>query len=88
MNFFLSSKISYYSKNTSFERGFLSVGKVQKSFSVHFFIIILIFVIFDVEIVIILGFVVSDFNSYISFFFIFLFILGGLYLEWFYLKLV
>jgi NADH:ubiquinone oxidoreductase subunit 3 (subunit A) len=88
LNFFFSRKISYFSKNTSFESGFLRVGKVQKSFSIHFFIIILIFVIFDVEIVIILGFIISDFTSYVSFIFIFIFILGGLYLEWYYLKLV
>lgn len=59
----------------------MSIGKIQNSFRIHFFIIILIFVIFDLEIVIFLGILVSDISSIISFFLIFIFVLGGFYIE-------
>lgn len=75
-------------KNSSFECGFVRVGIIQNSFRIHFFIIILIFVIFDLEIVIFLGILVSDFNSFLRFSFIILFILGGFYIEWWYGKLI
>jgi hypothetical protein len=41
----------------------------------------LMFVIFDLEIVIFLGILISDFSGFLRFFFIFLFILGGFYIE-------
>lgn len=66
----------------------MSIGKIQNSFRIHFFIIILIFVIFDLEIVIFLGILVSDISSIISFFLIFIFVLGGFYIEWWYGKLI
>lgn len=88
INFFLSVKESTKRKINSFERGFISVGKIQNSFSIHFFIIILMFVIFDLEIVIFLGILISDFFSFISFVFIIFFIIGGFYIEWYYGKLV
>lgn len=59
----------------------MSIGKIQNSFRIHFFIIILIFVIFDLEIVIFLGILVSDISSIISFFLIFIFVFGGFYIE-------
>lgn len=68
-------------KVSAFECGFVRIGKIQNSFSIHFFIIILMFVIFDLEIVMFLGILVSDMSSITSFLFIFLFILGGFYIE-------
>lgn len=81
INFLLSIKDFTKNKISSFERGFVSVGKIQNSFSIHFFIMILIFVIFDLEIVIFLGILVSDISSFFSFLIIFIFILGGFYIE-------
>ena len=68
-------------KVSSFESGFKSVGKIQVSFSIHFFVIILIFVVFDLEVVILLGLVISDILSIGLILFLFLFVVGGLYLE-------
>jgi NADH-ubiquinone oxidoreductase chain 3 len=87
LNFFVSTKINKKRKISSFESGFVRVGLVQGSFSVHFFLIILIFIIFDVEIVILLGFLIRSLVSFFRFFLVFFFILGGLYLEWFFNKL-
>jgi len=81
LNFFLGVKDLTNNKLGTFECGFVSVGKVQNSFRIHFFIIILIFVIFDLEIVIFLGILVSDINSFVRFLILFFFILGGFYIE-------
>lgn len=81
INFFIRVKDFNKNKISSFERGFVRVGVIQNSFSIHFFIIILMFVIFDLEIVIFLGILVSDFNSFLSFIFIIIFIIGGFYME-------
>ena len=79
--FILSCKDLDLNKISSFECGFISLGKVQNSFSIHFFIVILIFVIFDLEVVIFLGILISDFFSIISFIFLLVFVLGGFYIE-------
>lgn len=88
INFFLRLKLALKVKINAFESGFISVGKIQNSFSIHFFIIILMFIIFDLEVVIFLGVLVRDFFSFLRFFFIFFFIVGGFYIEWYYGKLV
>lgn len=88
INFFLSIKDFSKRKINSFESGFISIGKIQNSFSIHFFIMILMFVIFDLEIVMFLGILISDFFSFVSFVFIIFFIIGGFYIEWYYGKLI
>nr|YP_009391003.1 NADH dehydrogenase subunit 3 [Caenorhabditis plicata]ARV88256.1 NADH dehydrogenase subunit 3 [Caenorhabditis plicata] len=88
INFLLSIKDMGKNKLSAFECGFVSVGKIQNSFSIHFFIMMLMFVIFDLEIVMFLGILVSDINSMISFIFLMIFIMGGFYMEWWYGKLV
>ena len=88
INFLLRVKDFNKNKSGAFESGFVRVGIIQNSFSIHFFIIILIFVIFDLEIVIFLGILISDFNSFLSFLIIIIFILGGFYIEWWYGKLI
>lgn len=81
INFLLSIKDIGKNKIRAFERGFVRIGKIQNSFRIHFFIIILMFVIFDLEIVIFLGILISDLTSLFRFFLIFIFILGGFYIE-------
>lgn len=81
VNFVLRIKDLRNNKIRAFESGFVRVGKIQNSFRIHFFIIMLMFVIFDLEIVMFLGILVSDISSFISFLIIFIFILGGFYME-------
>ena len=81
VNFVLRIKDLRNNKIRAFESGFVRVGKIQNSFRIHFFIIMLMFVIFDLEIVMFLGILVSDISSFISFLMIFIFILGGFYME-------
>nr|YP_010586231.1 NADH dehydrogenase subunit 3 [Himalopsyche eos]UZZ43993.1 NADH dehydrogenase subunit 3 [Himalopsyche eos] len=74
-------------KNSPFECGFDPKSSKRLPFSLHFFLIAIIFLIFDVEIVLIIP-MISTFNyceilswiSTSSFFFIIL--LAGLYHEW------
>ena len=80
-NFAISIKKIDLLKVNAFERGFISVGKIQNSFSIHFFIMMLIFVIFDLEIVIFLGLLISDVSSIVRFILLILFIFGGFYME-------
>nr|YP_010620898.1 NADH dehydrogenase subunit 3 [Toxocara vitulorum]ACM88525.1 NADH dehydrogenase subunit 3 [Toxocara vitulorum]WAX39112.1 NADH dehydrogenase subunit 3 [Toxocara vitulorum] len=87
-NFVLSCKDFYKNKISSFECGFVSVGKIQNSFSIHFFIMMLMFVIFDLEVVMFIGVLVSDIGSLVGFLLLLLFILGGFYMEWWYGKLI
>ena len=75
-------------KVSSFERGFLRLVKVQNSFSIHFFVVMLMFVIFDLEIVMFLGLLVSDFSSFLVFLLLIFFVFGGFYIEWCYGKLI
>lgn len=77
-----------FEKISSFERGFERIGKIHNSFRIHFFIIILIFVIFDLEVVILIGLIIRRFYSILVFFFILIFILGGFYIEWYFGKLI
>nr|QNJ60282.1 NADH dehydrogenase subunit 3 [Phasmarhabditis hermaphrodita]QNJ60284.1 NADH dehydrogenase subunit 3 [Phasmarhabditis hermaphrodita]QNJ60286.1 NADH dehydrogenase subunit 3 [Phasmarhabditis hermaphrodita]QNJ60288.1 NADH dehydrogenase subunit 3 [Phasmarhabditis hermaphrodita]QNJ60290.1 NADH dehydrogenase subunit 3 [Phasmarhabditis hermaphrodita] len=88
VNFLISIKDLNKNKISAFECGFVSVGKIQNSFSIHFFIMMLMFVIFDLEIVMFLGVLVSDMSSFISFLLMFLFIFVGFYMEWWYGKLI
>nr|YP_002725712.1 NADH dehydrogenase subunit 3 [Ancylostoma caninum]ACL50538.1 NADH dehydrogenase subunit 3 [Ancylostoma caninum]QTJ30046.1 NADH dehydrogenase subunit 3 [Ancylostoma caninum]BAV82601.1 NADH dehydrogenase subunit 3 [Ancylostoma caninum] len=88
VNFFLSIKKNDLLKVNAFESGFISIGKIQNSFSIHFFIMMLMFVIFDLEIVMFLGLLISDFASFVSFLMLIIFIFGGFYMEWWYGKLV
>nr|AKF78361.1 NADH dehydrogenase subunit 3 [Nothancyla verreauxi] len=74
-------------KNSPFECGFDPKSSARMSFSLHFFLIAIIFLIFDVEIALLLPIVIimNVSNLYlgtsISFFFI-LILLIGLYHEW------
>nr|CAD90567.1 NADH dehydrogenase subunit 3 [Strongyloides stercoralis] len=76
----------YFCKSTSFESGFMSVGLIQNSFSIHFFVIMIMFVVFDLEIVIFIGILISDLNSFVCFFFLFFFLFLFFYMEWYYGK--
>jgi len=77
----ISSKIKLKNKVESYERGFRGVGKVQTTFSIQFFVILLIFLIFDLEIVLLLmRLFISPGIGLILLLFL-LFVLGGVYLE-------
>nr|ASY95862.1 NADH dehydrogenase subunit 3 [Atta colombica] len=87
LNFFISKKTSLNQEKMSpFECGFNPSSSARLPFSTQFFIISLIFLIFDIEIALLLPliFLSLNFNPFIIFYsFMFLFILIlGLYIEY------
>ena len=87
LSFFVSFKIKNMNKLSPFECGFRAVGFVHTSFSVHFFIILIIFVIFDLEVVLLVGCLILSRVGILSFLLIIFFVVGGIYLEWYLGKL-
>jgi NADH:ubiquinone oxidoreductase subunit 3 (subunit A) len=77
----LSLKIFNLNKVRIFERGFRRIFKVQLSFSIHFFIIVILFVLFDLEVVILLGILIRNRIINLIFLFLIVFVFLGLYLE-------
>nr|YP_010586530.1 NADH dehydrogenase subunit 3 [Psychomyia kalais]UZZ44344.1 NADH dehydrogenase subunit 3 [Psychomyia kalais] len=74
-------------KNSAFECGFDPHSKSRMPFSIHFFIITILFLIFDIEISILLPFFItmnnSNMNNYLIMFYMFLMILIlGIFHEW------
>ncbi|KAG5335130.1 NU3M oxidoreductase, partial [Acromyrmex heyeri] len=87
INFFISKKINLnQEKISSFECGFNPLSNARLPFRIQFFIISLIFLIFDIEIALLLPLIYlsSNFNPFITLYsFLFLFILIiGLYTEY------
>ena len=87
INALISRKSLTANKVSAYECGFATVGKIQSRFRIHFFVIILLFVLFDLEVVMFIGVLVADTNSLATFLLLLLFIMGGFYMEWYYGKL-
>lgn len=79
--FFLSLIRINKNKLEPFECGFTPTSKLNTRFSVHFFVVLLFFLIFDLEVVLVLTSLMSGASGLLVFTFIMIFIVGGVYLE-------
>lgn len=78
-------KVKSKRKMSAFERGFRTVKAVHSSFRIHFFLILLIFIIFDLEVVLLLGCLLRI--NLATFMLFMVLVVGGVYLEWYLGKL-
>nr|YP_009526508.1 NADH dehydrogenase subunit 3 [Triaenodes tardus]AXU98791.1 NADH dehydrogenase subunit 3 [Triaenodes tardus] len=74
-------------KMSPFECGFNPINNNRISFSIHFFLISIIFLIFDVEITLIIPMILTYLKSnmmnwYLTCFYFFMLLLFSLYFEW------
>lgn len=88
VSFFFSYKDFFSGKISSYECGFDVVKKVHCSFNLVFFSIVIIFIVFELEVIIFVILVQSDMFRFFSFFLVFFYIIISLYIEWFYGKLI
>nr|YP_010865479.1 NADH dehydrogenase subunit 3 [Eoneureclipsis hainanensis]WGT74388.1 NADH dehydrogenase subunit 3 [Eoneureclipsis hainanensis] len=88
LSLFISKKMKFdREKNSSFECGFEPLSSARIPFSLHFFIISILFLIFDIEITILLPFFISmnmtNMKNFMMMFFIFMIILIlSIFHEW------
>jgi NADH-quinone oxidoreductase subunit A len=59
LSFFLGQRVSRPHKNLPFESGIISVGSAQFRVSVHFYLVAILFIIFDLEVVFLFAWAVA-----------------------------
>ena len=59
LSFFLGQRVSRPHKNLPFESGIVSVGSAQFRVSVHFYLVAILFIIFDLEVVFLFAWAVA-----------------------------
>lgn len=75
-------------KVRSFERGFERVGKINVDYSLHFFLLVLIFVLFDLEVLFFFIFIFINYLWFFLFLFVILLLMVGLIIEWKKIKII
>jgi len=84
--FILNKRNSYQSKVSEYECGFEAIGSTRKEFNIKFYLVAILFIIFDLEIAFLFPWAISiayiGLGGYISMmFFLFILTIGFIY-EW------
>lgn len=86
LNIILIDKNSYSEKITSYECGFQSFEYFINNFDIKYYIIAVIFLIFDLELIFFLPFLISSNFIFtcglLSFFYFFILLVAGYFYEW------
>nr|QDF64300.1 NADH dehydrogenase subunit 3 [Physaloptera rara] len=85
-SFFLSFKESG-GKLSMYECGFDAVSGGHLGFSVYFFVVVLVFVVFELEIIMFILVIYSSFYNMLLFLFVFFYVLLSFFMEWYFDKL-
>nr|YP_011001036.1 NADH dehydrogenase subunit 3 [Mastophorus muris]WPN85872.1 NADH dehydrogenase subunit 3 [Mastophorus muris] len=88
ISFLISFKSLFFEKISSYECGFDSSKMISLKYSITFFSIILVFIIFELEIIIFVVLTQSDMFTLFIFFVFFLYVVLTFYMEWYFGKLV
>ena len=78
----------YYRKISRLEAGFMQTSKLQMRFSIQFVFLLLIFILFDTEILFTFGFLLNSFEFILLNSFILIFLFVTLLVEWKFNKLI
>lgn len=78
----------YYRKISRLEAGFIQTSKLQIRFSIQFIFLLLIFILFDTEILFTFGFLLNFYELILLNFFILIFLFVTLLIEWKFNKLI
>ena len=84
--YFINMPSSDYEKHSAYECGFEPFGDARSFFDIHFYTVGLLFIVFDLEVVFLIPFVV-DLNNmslfgYVNMLFFITIVLAGFYYEW------
>lgn len=86
VTYLINTPSTDYEKRSAYECGFEPFGDARSFFDIHFYLIGILFIIFDSEIVFLLPFIINiqetSSASYISIIIFILVVLVGFYYEW------
>jgi len=84
--YFINMPSSDYEKHSAYECGFEPFGDARSFFDIHFYTVGLLFIVFDLEVVFLIPFVVDLANmslfGYVNMVFFITIVLAGFYYEW------
>lgn len=78
----VASRRPVLAKMGAYECGFVSLGNMMIAFSCHFYVLVLLFVIFDLEVVLFSGLVFGSVETYLCGSFLAVVMISSFYLEW------
>lgn len=86
--FYLKNSFARINKRATLEAGFFTTGKIKHGFSIQFVLLMLVFILFDTEILFTFGLILNIFKLFILNTLLLFFLFITLMLEWKWNKLI